>query len=384
MTWDDERRARAGLCAVCSPGDPWLRRALHDRSAVELWDVISHSREEDARTRRAHKLSVDRLMDTTEELGFEFLIPTDEQWPVSLGDLDLVDDHLGGPPVGLWTRGHADLANRVANCVAIVGSRAATSYGQDVASELAFDLARRSDIPDHTSWTIISGGAFGVDVAAHRGALAARGCTVSVQAGGLDQLYPRGNTAVLEQVACGGALVSEVPPGAHPTKPGFLARNRLIAAMSSGVVIVEAGIRSGALNTTMWANALMRPVMAIPGPVTSSMSAGTHRLIRDNQAVLVRDADDVSAQIGPLQPELPPVRSPQRQIDTLRSDLLAVHEALPASGGSWVDEIALDAGVAVSECLALLAELAELGMAQRGSDGTWSVVSPWQRGACGM
>ncbi|MES6323209.1 DNA-processing protein DprA, partial [Cutibacterium acnes] len=202
---------------------------------------------------------------------------------------------LGGPPVGLWTRGHADLANRVANCVAIVGSRAATSYGQDVASELAFDLARRSDIPDHTSWTIISGGAFGVDVAAHRGALAARGCTVSVQAGGLDQLYPRGNTAVLEQVACGGALVSEVPPGAHPTKPGFLARNRLIAAMSSGVVIVEAGIRSGALNTTMWANALMRPVMAIPGPVTSSMSAGTHRLIRDNQAVLVRDADDVSA-----------------------------------------------------------------------------------------
>lgn len=361
-----------------------MRRALHDRSAVELWDVISHSSEEDARTRRAHKLSVDRLMDTTEELGFEFLIPTDEQWPVSLGDLDFVDEHLGGPPVGLWTRGHADLANRVTNCVAIVGSRAATSYGQDVASELAFDLARRSDIPDHTSWTIISGGAFGVDVAAHRGALAARGCTVSVQAGGLDQLYPRGNTAVLEQVACGGALVSEVPPGAHPTKPGFLARNRLIAAMSSGVVIVEAGTRSGALNTTMWANALMRPVMAIPGPVTSSMSAGTHRLIRDNQAVLVRDADDVSAQIGPLQPELPPVRSPQRQIDTLRSDLLAVHEALPASGGSWVDEIALDAGVAVSECLALLAELAELGMAQRGADGTWSVVPPWQRGACGM
>ena len=95
MTWDDERRARAGLCAVCSPGDPWLRRALHDRSAVELWDVISHSSEEDARTRRAHKLSVDRLMDTTEELGFEFLIPTDEQWPVSLGDLDFVDEHLG-------------------------------------------------------------------------------------------------------------------------------------------------------------------------------------------------------------------------------------------------------------------------------------------------
>ncbi|MDU7025067.1 MAG: DNA-processing protein DprA, partial [Cutibacterium acnes] len=229
------------------------------------------------------------------------------------------------------------------------------------------------------SHTVISGGAFGIDVAAHRGALSARGNTVSVLACGLDTLYPRGNSAVLEQIAGTGALVSELPLGRHPTRPGFLARNRLIAALTTGTVVVEAGWRSGAINTASWANALGNAVMAVPGPVTSSRSTGTNKLIRDGEAILVRDADDVRGIVGELAPE--PERPAGRSLptDILDAIELAVHEALPAHGSCGLDELAVLAGVPVAQCSAALSVLEQLGMAACCLDGTWSVTLARER-----
>ena len=165
-----------------------------------------------------------------------------------------------------------------------------------------------------------------------------------------------------------------MPPGRHPTRPGFLARNRLIAALTTGTVIVEAGWRSGAINTVSWANALGRAVMAVPGPVTSSRSTGTNKLIRDGEAILVRDAEDVRGIVGELAPE--PERPEGRSLptDVLDATELAVHEALPAHGSCGMDELSASVGVSVAQCSAALTVLEQLGMAACCLDGTWSVT----------
>ncbi|WP_130865228.1 DNA-processing protein DprA [Acidipropionibacterium timonense] len=378
MTWDDDRRARAALGAVCVPGDPWLREALGRADAPEVWGRLRGGDGDGPRRRRAACLDLPALLARSEQVGVRFVVPGDDEWPAGLDDLVLVPETGGGPPVGLWVLGPADLAMACRRSVAVVGSRAASAYGQDVATNLGYDLARVRGEGGHddveSPWCVVSGGAFGIDVAAHRGALAAGGVTVCVQAGGLDAPYPRGNAVVLEAMARSGALVSEVPVGTTPTRPAFLARNRLIAAMSQGTVLVEAGVRSGALNTTTWASSILRPVMAVPGPVTSSTSRGPHRLLRDGEAILVRDADDVRSVVGPLQPELPRDPGPTRPTDALSGALLMVHEVLPARGTMSVDEVAMRSGLRVPECLDLLECLDARGMAGRASDGTWSVT----------
>ena len=149
--------------------------------------------------------------------------------------------------------------------VAIVGSRAATAYGSGIATDLAADLVEQGV-------TVLSGGAFGIDVAAHRGALAGGGPTVCVLASGVDVAYPPGHASIFASLARDQLLVSELPPSAHPTRVRFLARNRLIAAMSRGTVVVEAALRSGARNTAGWALGCGRPLMAVPGPVYSRAS----------------------------------------------------------------------------------------------------------------
>ena len=299
MTWTSERLARAALTAAAEPGV--MAKRLVEMTAEELWQhMLTDSGER--WHKRAKSLDVDQLVERSEKAAMRFLIPGDEEWPTSLDSLAGVGKSgMGGAPVGLWVMGPAHLADISQRSVAIVGCRSATSYGQDVAVEMAYHLVR-GHCDGTGSHTVISGGAFGIDVAAHRGALSARGNTVSVLACGLDTLYPRGNSAVLEQIAGTGALVSELPLGRHPTRPGFLARNRLIAALTTGTVVVEAGWRSGAINTASWANALGNAVMAVPGPVTSSRSTGTNKLIRDGEAILVRDADDVRGIVGELAP----------------------------------------------------------------------------------
>jgi DNA processing protein len=291
--------------------------------------------------------------------GIGLLCPGDPGWP---GQLDVLGD---ASPVALWLRGTADLRFACLRSVSIVGTRAATTYGQHVAVSLAAGLAERG-------WTVISGGALGIDGRAHRGALAAGGSTIAVLPSGVDEPYPRGHYDLFEDIAAGGLLVSEWPPGRTPTRPGFLVRNRVIAALSRGTVVVEAALRSGALNTARHARDLGRPLMAVPGPVTSAASAGCHLIVRDWGGGCVTGAADVAAMLsfGPEDLAVPggPVL-PRDALDPVTRDIL---EAVPARGGWGPARIAVTAGVNLDTVLRGLGELAAGGFVERGERG-WRV-----------
>jgi DNA processing protein len=211
---------------------------------------------------------------------FRLVHPGCAEWPDGL-------DGLGdAAPIALWAAGVADLRFSCLRSVAVVGARAATAYGSYVASELAASVAARG-------WTVISGGAFGIDAAAHRGALGADGVTVAVLACGLDVPYPAAHGDLLDAVVHQGAVVSEQPPGRNVSRLRFLTRARVLAALATGTLVVEAGERSCAMSTARHARDLTRPLMAVPGPVTSDLSAGCHRIIRNWRGSLVTSAGDV-------------------------------------------------------------------------------------------
>jgi DNA processing protein len=211
--------------------------------------------------------------------------PGDQEWPPQL-------DSLGNrQPYALWLRGTADLRFTCLRSVAITGSRASTAYGSYVAASIASALAENG-------WSVVSGGAYGIDAAAHRGALAADGATIAVLASGVDLPYPAGHAGLFDAIAAQGLLVSEWPPGQMVSRLRFLGRNRIIAALATGSLVVEAGSRSGACNTARHARDLGRPLMAVPGPVTSEQSAGCHQIIRDWHATLVTSAADVIDALG--------------------------------------------------------------------------------------
>jgi DNA processing protein len=219
----------------------------------------------------------------------------------------------------------------------------------------------------------VSGGAYGIDAAAHRGCLAGRTPTVAVLAGGLDEPYPGGHRPLFERIAEQGVLVSELAPGEHPTRVRFLARNRLIAALTPGTVLVEAAARSGARNTVTWANVLGRVVMAVPGPVTSATSVTPHRLIREAEAVLVCGANDVLELLSPLgraNPRRPGERRPTDELDAVE---LRIFEAVPGRGSVPAGELALRAGVSLPRCLAVLDQLAEQGYLAQNLIGEWQL-----------
>ncbi|PRA83328.1 DNA-processing protein DprA [Microbacterium sp. MYb66] len=237
----------------------------------------------DARARwrpRAAVTPVRAALSGALDVDAQLVVPGDTCWPAALADL--------GPsaPCALWVRGSAELLVREPR-VSIVGARASSGYGEHVAAELAGDLASRGAV-------IVSGGAYGIDGAAHRAALGVHGATIAFLAGGVDRAYPVGHRTLLRQIAVEGAVVSEPPCGAAPTKWRFLARNRLIAALGQATVVVEAGWRSGSLNTAGHAAALGRPLGAVPGPVTAASSAGCHRLLREYDAQCVTSAEEVS------------------------------------------------------------------------------------------
>ena len=223
---------------------------------------------------------------------------------------------------------------------------------------------------------VVSGGAYGIDVAAHRGALAVQGPTICVLANGVDVAYPRGNAAILDRLAGDGLLVSELPPGTTPTRMRFLSRNRLIAALSLGTVVVEAALRSGARNTASWALGCHRPVMAVPGPIHSALSEAPHLLIRNGQAMLVTSAEDVLEMISPAgQTHLAdPIRRRPARPTASTPTRLAVYEAIPARRRISAGEIALVAGVSMPTCLAQLAELERADLIDGGAEG-WRVRS---------
>ncbi|HLZ36978.1 MAG TPA: DNA-processing protein DprA [Mycobacteriales bacterium] len=191
------------------------------------------------------------IFETVDRLGGRFVCPGDAEWPSQLDDLHATR------PFGLWLRGGSHLRLVAVRSVAVVGARAATAYGEHVSGELAADLA-------DAGWAVVSGGAFGVDAASHRGALAAGGATVAVLASGIDVPYPRGHDTLFDRIAHEGLLVTDWPPGAAPARLRFLVRKRVIAALTRGTVVVEAAARSGALNTARHARELGRLVMAGP------------------------------------------------------------------------------------------------------------------------
>jgi len=227
------------------------------------------------------------ILAAAERDGILLICPGDPGWPPGLDDLGTAR------PYALWVRGTTNLAACCEKSVAIVGARAASAYGTHVATEIAADLAGQG-------WIIISGAAYGVDAAAHGGALAVSGCTIAVLACGPDIAYPREHHGLLADIAARGALVSEYPPGRRPDRGRFLARNRVIAALAlGGTVVIEAAARSGTLVTAQHASDLNRPLMAVPGPVTSVMSAGCHALIRERRAALVTNGADVLGHVTP-------------------------------------------------------------------------------------
>ena len=226
---------------------------------------------------RLAQVPADAGLADAQRKGIRLICPGDPEWPPQLDDLGT--HH----PYALWARGN-DLRAPCEQAVAVVGSRAASAYGTHVATDLAAGLAG-------SGWTVISGAAYGIDAAAHHGALLADGPTVAVLACGADIAYPRGHATLLATIATRGTIVSEYPPGQQVSRTRFLTRNRVIAALSAGTVVVEAGQRSGALTTARHAQKLSRPVMAVPGPVTSAQSAGCHQLIRDGAACVTSTAD---------------------------------------------------------------------------------------------
>jgi DNA processing protein len=218
--------------------------------------------------------------------GIRLLCPGDTEWPDALSDLG------DAAPYALWVRGHQHLASAAVRSLAIIGSRAATAYGTHVAGELATSLASQG-------WTIVSGAAYGIDAAAHRGALIAPelGPTIAVMAGGVNRDYPAGHRELLHEIAGCGLVISDSPPDRAVNRTRFLARNRIIAALTRGTVIVEANIRGGAMTTAEHAVRLGRPLMAVPGPVTSAQSSGCHELLRARRATCVTNAREITETI---------------------------------------------------------------------------------------
>ncbi|WP_246267549.1 DNA-processing protein DprA [Nonomuraea typhae] len=363
--------ARAALMRAADAGDPLMGGVVARHGPLKTLDLIRTGRlldvEEDARaqltgrlrTWRARLAAADPEADLAagERTGAHLVVPGTPQWPTQL-------DHLGDRrPLGLWVHGTADLRYSCLRSVAIVGARAATPYGLHVAAHFAATLA-------DSGWSVISGAALGIDAAAHRGALAAGGPTIAVLACGTDVSYPAAHHDLLAQIREEGAVVSECPPGVHPTRSRFLIRNRLIAALSPGTLVVEAALRSGAANTAVHAQSLSRHLAAVPGPITSELSAGCHRLLRERDAVCVTSPEELIDLVGRIGDDLAPAqRGPVVARDALSETARRVLDAVPGTGGAGPASIAVAAGTDLSATLSALGSLAAAGYVLRTPRG---------------
>ncbi|MFD4366539.1 DNA-processing protein DprA [Rhodococcus sp. NPDC058521] len=313
---------------------------------------------------RAHVDSAVEDLRALSEMGGRLVTPDDDEWPRwrMLAFDGLGHSRADGPPLALWVVGSRSLGELTERSISVVGTRAASGYGEHVTAEIAGDLAL-------DGWTIVSGAAFGIDGAAHRAALGVGGLTIAVLACGVDRAYPAGHARLLRQISQNGLVVSEYPPGTTPAKHRFLARNRLVAALSDGVVVVEAGWRSGARNTATWGRRMSRPVMAVPGPVTSASSAGCNRMIREGEARLVARAVDVVEEAGPIGLADTEDDTVARDTDSLDGNALLVHEALPTRGFRSVPEVSVESGVPIAIVRSMLAQLELDGFAVPCQDG---------------
>jgi DNA processing protein len=354
----DALRIATGELAVGPEFEQDMFRVLADNGSGGGWTGLAAARMRWAP--RIPDLAPDRDLATMHRLGGRMIIPSDELWPPQLADLGLQE------PVCLWWRGVEQPLPPAARSVALVGSRDSTSYGSSVTGDLAYSLAQRG-------YTIVSGGAYGIDAHAHRAALAGSSGgvpTIAVMAGGVDRFYPSGNEDLLRAVANQGAVLAEVPPGSAPTRYRFLQRNRLIAALAAVTVVVEARWRSGALNTAHHAETLGRSVGAVPGSVHSANSAGCHRLLREGGAVCVTDAGEIAELASPSGESLPEPNAGRAQVqDGLTLEDLILLDALPLRTTSTVEKLATVAGLSADSVRAGLGRLGLLGLAESNRGG---------------
>jgi DNA processing protein len=360
------RTARLALSLICEPGDPRLPVLLATIDPLKLVDAIRAGRRVGGvafPTAWMHgaqdvDADVDRVLDRADAAGLRWIVPGDTAWPQRLDALDHVEQIAGatGMPLGLWVRGERSLADLVDRSVAIVGARDCTAYGAEVAGEIAADASS-------AGFVVVSGAAYGIDACAHRGALATLSPTVAVLACDAATDYPRAHAALLNRIAEEGLVVSEQPPGQVPTKARFLSRNRIIAALAEGTLVVEARRRSGALNTLAWADQLGRPTMAVPGPVTSQHSVGTHQAIRDGKAVLVSTGQEVVSALSGFVAEVEPVRADDTAFDRLTSVQARVLDALEWTKPLGLDELSGRAGLGRESVGRALADLVAGGWA---------------------
>ena len=376
------RRARAWLSRAFEPGTAEVAHWVEQQGPVAAVRSLLRG----SAPPRVLALGGPRLTGdaSTEDLagaarvGARLVTPEDEEWPtVALHCLTVASASGDGgadrttalvPPLALWVRGRPRLDTAVDRSVAVVGSRASTAYGNHVAADLAAGLADRG-------WSTVSGGALGIDAAAHRGTVAAGGTTVAVLACGVDRFYPRQHEALFGSVLADGLLVSEWPPGCAALGHRFLVRNRLIAALTAGTVVVEAAARSGAQATAHRARALGKVVMAVPGPVTSAMSVGCHQLLRtDDRVRLVGSAAEVLEAVGRLGDDLadPPPR-PGDVRDDLSDVARRVLDACPVRVGVPPERLAAVAGCAELDALRVLPVLELHGLVERTTTG-WRVA----------
>lgn len=359
-----ERYAAVVWSHLVEPGDAVAGRLVAAHGVVRALEVatgehdtvsVSAAELTEGRKRWMPRLDAEQVaiaLRAAAASSIDLVIRGDACWPTQLDDLGIHSPHC------LWVRGDPRALTRLRPSVAIVGARAATSYGDHVALELAADLAG-GGIP------IISGGAYGIDGAAHRAALQVGGTTIALLAGGVDRSYPAGHAGLIERVAASGAVVSEVPCGAAPTKWRFLQRNRLIAALSDATIVVEAGWRSGSLNTAGHAASLGRRLGAVPGPVTSAASAGTHRLLREYDAACITSAADVRELLG-VDDRAGEHHAPD---GAHTDDSTRVRDALSTRASRAVPDIARRTGMSVDHVEAVLGLLELDGSAVRSAAG---------------
>ncbi len=380
---EDRKLALITWSAIAEPGDAvaralvgvmgpvealdWAKAAVSDPvgAAIDLGavspDLVDRAVAAVGRWRgRSRAWDPEPHLERAARVGARVVARGEAEWPEALTDLG------DAAPYCLWVRGPLDVSRAYRASIAVVGSRSNTAYGNHVAGDLAADLTREG-------CAVVSGGAYGIDAGAHRGALGVEGATIAVMAGGVDRLYPAGNDGLLRAVLDSGAIVGELPCGYAPHRSRFLTRNRIIAA-SRATVVIEAAHRSGALSTAVHAAGLGRPVGAIPGPVTSPSSTGCHRLIRDG-ATLVTGASDVLDLVDPLDAAREPSGLQEAVRDRAGGGPLSfpspahrqAYDAI-AGRGSTIDRIAAGAGLTLPEARSALGGLLLSGLAIQDGD----------------
>ena len=374
---DEIRFARVALSYLVEPGNRALWTRVAEHGPVRVLSGLCEQGGDRLRELAGARLATGDPRTTAEEtlrrthrLGARVVVPEDDEWPHQLDQLITICAESGNPidrdaapPLCLWVRGPWRVDEALERSVAVVGARAATAYGEHTARRLGYELAERE-------WSVVSGGAYGVDANAHRGALAAAGVTVVVLACGLDRPYPVSHTSLFERVAEAGLLVSEWPPGAEPFRHRFLIRNRVIAAATRGTVLVEANARSGARQTLHRAGQLGRSRMVVPGPITSAMSLGCHEELRQPGVSLVASVGHVLEEVGRVGADLAPVpRGPEYARDRLDPAEQRLVEALLLRKPLPAEAVAARAGVPLREAMRLLPSLALRGFARRDEAG---------------